>query len=125
MKTSRQSEILNFEESLLEAETRKAFQAGYPKEVVSKAKKFVLRRLKDESRPPVKNLSSFFRHLLIKFLWKEKETPKNREELRRIKNKLLLQSLKKQMAEAGLSEQEIAEKIEKELGLDFYLINSN
>lgn len=125
MKTQRQLAFLSYEEILLEKEAREAFRAGYPREVVNKTKKIVLKRLRDENRPPVKNLSSFFQSLLVKVLWKERETSKNREDFRKMKYKLLLLSIKKQMAEAGLSEQEIKEKIEKELGLDFELSKSN
>lgn len=125
METQSAPALFSFEESALEAEVKKAYQAGYPKEVILKTKKIVLRRLKDKNLPPVRNLPSYFQNLLVKVLWSEKETSKNRESFRKIKNKLLLQSIKKEMEEAGYSEAEITEKIRKELGLYFSLADKN
>lgn len=125
MKIKKPLALLSFEESLLEEEAKKARQSGYPKEVISKTKEIVLRRLKDESRPPVKNVSAFFQSILVRVLWNLRETPKSRENFRKIKNRILLQSIKTEMKKAGFSEPEITEKIRKELRLDLGLTESN
>ncbi len=125
MSASKPLALLSFEESLLEEEAKKARQSGYPKEVISKTKEIVLRRLKDESRPQVKNVSAFFQSILVRVLWSLKETPKSRENFRKIKNRILLQSIKREMKKAGFSEREITEKIRKELHLDLSLTESN
>lgn len=125
MKTRRPPALFSFEESLLEEEVKKARQIGYPEEVIFKTQKIVLRRLKDESQLPIKNVSAFFKSLLVKVLWSAKETPKSRENFRKIKNRILLQSVKREMKEAGFSEPEIVEKIKKEFGLDFTLTEGN
>ncbi len=125
MRGKNQLLLFDLKEGWLEEEIKKAQKAGYPDDLINKARKIVLARLGNNYGQRIKNPDAYFRRLLFKILWNEKPTSKNREKLKVLRRKLWLKSLEKQLSEAGLSEEEIKEKIEKELSLNLNQLAKN